>query len=267
MKKKNKSVWLAVLLLAAGVRLAAIENVTLFRVFLNDGTAVVSYGEFARVGDRVVFSMPIGASGAVSSAAPVLHVVNIPANAVDWAATSKYAESARFAHYVATSAEADYAALTGEVASVLNSIMFTKDPQARLNLATSARRRLASWPRDHFGYRSDDVRQVLGLLDEVISDLRVKAGETAFELDLIAAVEPPPVAPAMAAPSAAESIAQAIAVAKVSDVPADRVSILRAVVAAIDDPRNVTAESWAKSTRRWAVRTIGQEADHRQALR
>jgi hypothetical protein len=261
MKKENKSVWLAVLLLAAGVRLAAIENVTLFRVFLNDGTAVVSYGEFARVGDRVVFSMPIGASGAVSSTAPVLHVVNIPANAVDWAATSKYAEAVRFAHYVATSAEADYAALTGEVAGVLNSIMFIKDPRARLNVATSARRRLASWPRDHFGYRSDDVRQVLGLLDEVISDLRVKAGETAFELDLIATAESPPAAPALAAPSAAESIAQAIAVAKVSDVPADRVSILRAVVSAIDDPRNVTADSWAKTTRRWAIWTIGRETD------
>jgi hypothetical protein len=261
MKKKNKSVWLGVLLLAAGVRLAAIENVTLFRVFLNDGTAVVSYGEFARVGDRVVFSMPIGAAGAASSAAPVLHVVNIPADAVDWAATSRYAESARFAHYVATNGEADYAALTGEVAGVLNSIMFTKDPQARLNLATVARRRLSSWPRDHFGYRSEDVRQVIGMLDEVISDLRIKAGETAFELDLIASAEPPPLPPAMADPSAAESIAQAIAVAKVSDVPADRVSILRAVVAAIDDPRNVTPDSWAKTTRRWAVRTIGQETD------
>ena len=113
MKMTNKCVGLAALVLAAGVRLGAIENVTLFRVFLNDGTAVVSYGEFARVGDRVVFSMPIGAVSAVSSTTPNLHVVNIPAAAVDWAATSKYAESARFAHYVATNAEADYAALTG----------------------------------------------------------------------------------------------------------------------------------------------------------
>src|SRR5580765_5827934 len=141
MKIKNKSVWLTVLVLAAGVRLAAIESVTLFRVFLNDGTAVVSYGEFARVGDRVIFSMPIGAIDAGALVEPNLHVVNIPATAVDWAATSKYAESARFAHYIATNAEADYAALTGEVAGVLNSIMFTKDPRAQLNLATVARQR------------------------------------------------------------------------------------------------------------------------------
>src|ERR1044071_2974070 len=109
--------WLAAILVAAGVRLAAVDSVTLFRVFLNDGTAVVSYGEYARVGDRVVFSMPIGAA-VESSNGPALHMVNIPATAVDWEATTKYAESARYAHYIATTAESDYAALTGEVASV-----------------------------------------------------------------------------------------------------------------------------------------------------
>jgi hypothetical protein len=257
MKKEYKSVWLAVLLLAAGVRVAASENITLFRVFLNDGTAVVSYGEFARVGDRVVFSMPIGAT--VSGTSELL-VVNISANTVDWAATSKYAESVRFAHYAATSAEADYATLTGEVASVLNSIMFTKDRQARLDLATLARRRLASWPQDHYGYRSADVRQVLGLLDEVISDLRASAGQTDFSLDLVAAVDPPPLAPTLPEPSAAESIGQAVAVAKVSDVPAERVAILRAVVAAIDDPRNAKPDKWAKTTRQWAIQALSREA-------
>ena len=36
----------------------AADDATLLRVFLNDGTSLVSYGELARVGDRVVFSMP-----------------------------------------------------------------------------------------------------------------------------------------------------------------------------------------------------------------
>ncbi len=103
------------------------------------------------------------------------------------------------------------------------------------------------------------MRQILGLLDETISDLRASAGETAFSLELIATVEAPQPVPAMADPTAAESIAQAIAVAKVSDVPADRMSILRAAVAAIDDPHNVTADVGLRSMRRWAVRTIGEE--------
>ena len=37
---------------------AAADDPMLLRVFLADGTSLVSYGEPARVGDRVVFSMP-----------------------------------------------------------------------------------------------------------------------------------------------------------------------------------------------------------------
>src|SRR5205085_11583770 len=101
-----------------------------------------------------------------------------------------------------------------------------------------ARRRLSGWPRDHYGYRADDVRQVVGMLDETISELRAAAGETSFSVDLVAAtadrvdvVTPPTL---LAAPTAAESVAHAIAVAKVTDTPADKVSVLEAVVAAID---------------------------------
>ena len=45
----------------------------LFRVFLKDGTSLVSYGELARVEDRVVFSMPTSAS----PDNPQLHLVDI----------------------------------------------------------------------------------------------------------------------------------------------------------------------------------------------
>jgi hypothetical protein len=246
--------------MVTSARLAAIENATLFRVFLNDGTAVVSYGEFARVGDRVVFSLPIVEAAAGSAAAPHLQVVNIPATAVDWAATAKYAASARFSHYVATNAETDYAALTAEVAGVLNSIRFVADPKARLDLATRARRRLATWPQDHLGYRAEDVRQVLGLLDELVSDLRASAGESAFSLDLVASLEPPAPAPLQGPPTAAESIVDAVAIAKVTDVPADRIAILRAVVAAIDDSGGAGAVAATKPIRRWAVSVIDEEA-------
>ena len=173
-------VWLA----CAGSTFA--ESVTLFRVFLNDGTAVVSYGEYARVGDRLIFSMPIGAIDAGNGRDPNLHVVNLPVSAVNWTATTKYAESARFSHYMATNAEADYAALAGDVAATLNAIVLATDAKARLNMAVDARRRLASWPREHHGYRADDVREMLGLLDEAISGLRIAAGETSFVLDLVA---------------------------------------------------------------------------------
>src|SRR5690349_23566602 len=35
-------------------------DATLFRLFLLDGSVIVSYGEFARVDDKVIFSMPVG---------------------------------------------------------------------------------------------------------------------------------------------------------------------------------------------------------------
>jgi hypothetical protein len=240
------------------------DSVTLFRVFLNDGTAIVSYGEYARVGDRLVFSMPIGAVDANAAADPSLHVVNLPVSAVNWTATEKYAESARHAHYMANSAESDYAALAGDVAATLNAIVLATDARARLNMAVDARRRLATWPRDHYGYRAADVGEMLGLLDEAISGLRVAAGETSFAIDLVAAAPPPPDpldrVPMLRTPSAAEAIAHAIAAAKTTDIAADRVSILRGVVAALDNPRNALSAAWARPTRRWALHTISEEA-------
>jgi hypothetical protein len=249
--------------IAAGADSAAAESVTLFRVFLNDGSAVVSYGEYARVGDRVIFSMPIGVVNPHATSDPNLHVVNIPAAAVNWNATVKYAEATRFARYIATSAEADYAALTGEVAAVLNAIVLTSDPARRLNMAVEARRRLASWPRDHYGYRADDVREVLGMLDELISTMRAAAGETSFVLDLVADVTPArPITPysPVGEPTPAESIAQAISVARITDVAADRISLLKAVVTAIDNPGNAVPERFGKPSRRWAILEIEREA-------
>ena len=65
---------LTLALLLYGRAGAAADDPTLFRVFMKDGASLISYGECARVGDRVVFSMPTSAS----PDAPQLHLVNIP---------------------------------------------------------------------------------------------------------------------------------------------------------------------------------------------
>ena len=72
--------------------------VTLYRVFLRDGSTVVSYGEYARVGDRLVVSLPLGGSGD----APDLQLLSLPSDAVDWEKTEAYADSARAARYAQT---------------------------------------------------------------------------------------------------------------------------------------------------------------------
>ena len=98
------------------------DEATLLRVFLIDGTSLVSYGEPARVNDRVIFSMPTAAMPN-----PPLHLVNLPIARVDWERTSRYAATARASHYVETQAENDYAALANDVAPTLNEVALTAE--------------------------------------------------------------------------------------------------------------------------------------------
>ena len=124
-------------------------DVTLFRVFLTDGTSLVSYGEIARVGDRVVFSMPTSAS----ATDPALQLVDLAANRVDWTRTANYADAARANRYVESQAVYDYAQLSNDVAQALNEVADTADPAKRLAVAERARKMLADWPSTHFNYK------------------------------------------------------------------------------------------------------------------
>jgi len=108
---------------------AADDGATLLRVFLRDGTSLVSYGEPARVGDRIVFSMPTEASPN-----PPLHLINLSAERVDWERTERYSDAARAAQYVKSQAELDYAALSSQLADALNEVAGTTDPAERLRI-------------------------------------------------------------------------------------------------------------------------------------
>ena len=85
-------------------RVNAADEATLFRVFLKDGSSLVTYGEFARVGDQVVLSVPVGGT----REEPRLHAVSLAASRVDWDKTDRHVASTRYQRYVATRAEADY---------------------------------------------------------------------------------------------------------------------------------------------------------------
>src|SRR5260221_11776261 len=104
----------AALFVLGGRPAAADDAQALLRVFLTDGSALVSFGEPARVGDRVVFSMPV----ALGPAAP-LSLVNLPAARVDWERTSRYAATARQMRYLETQGEIDYAALSNGITETL----------------------------------------------------------------------------------------------------------------------------------------------------
>ena len=226
-----------------------------FRIFLTDGTTLVSYGDFAQVGDRVVFSLPVGAA----QGEPRLHLSSIPADSVDWPTTERYREATRAAQYARTRGEEDFAILSSEVASVLNDIALTDDPQRRLALANDARARLVAWPVTHFGYRADEIRQILTMIEEVISDLRAAAGESRFDLSFVAGLGAAPNVVPLPPPSLQESILQALWASRLAESPAERLALLQAARTALDINAPSLPAAWVTSTRQRALGQIDDE--------
>ena len=227
----------------------------LFRVFLADGRVLTSYGEWARLDDRVIFSMPTQ-----MSREPVeLHLVTIPASVIDWPRTDEYAESVRAAAYAASGGERDFAAFSSDVARVLNEISQISDPGVRLATAERARRSLAEWPGAHYGYRGGDVREALGVLDEVIAQLRVAVGQTRFDLTLSAPIANAP-SPPLPPPSDAELVEQFVAAATLAETPHDKVSLLQTVLRLLDRAVGLLPPNWAAQMRRVVTGEIDEEA-------
>ena len=216
----------------------------LFRVFLSDGRVLSSYGEWARLDDRVIFSMPTQ----LSREPLELQLVNIPSQRVDWPRTESYAESVRAAAYAATRGDADFAVFSAEVAKTLNEVAQIADPALRLSTAERARQKLADWPASHYGYRIEEVREALAVLDEVISQLRVSAGITRFDLSLSAPLPAPPLPP-LPPPSDAELVEQLVAAASLSDTPVERLTLLQTVLRLLDRAVGLLPGEWAHRMR------------------
>jgi hypothetical protein len=216
---------------------------------------VVSYGEYARLDDQVIFSMPVGGHDETR-----LHVVRLPAQAIDWPRTDRYAVSARYQQYAATRGEEDFQQLSTDVANILNQIAQSTNRPRALELAEQARKMLAEWPRAHFGYRQQDVREITILLDESISGLRAAAGKNAFDLSLVAFpdVEREPV---MGMPSPREQLDAALRVVSLTAGASERVALLNAALSLIDGVGSAIPASEKTKLRRSVERQIRDEAD------
>lgn len=224
---------------------AGADDAATFRLFLKDGTSLVSYGEFARVGDRVVFSMPTSAPPD-----PRLQLVNLAADRIDWDRTNRYVTSARVTRYLETQAENDYTVLSNQVAESLNEVANTTDPARRLAIVQRARKALAEWPGDHYNYRAEDIRQMLGLLDEAIADLRASSGTGRFDFALAAYSAPPTIGePLLPPPTPKEAIEQTLLAARLSESPAERTALLGAALVSLDSSAAEVPADWASATR------------------
>ncbi len=201
---------------------------TIYRVFLADGQALPSYGEAARVEDRVVFNLLIRRAGAEQQ----LQLVSLPLASVDMIRTAAYAESMQASYYAATRGEADYTAMTGDVRKTLDQIARTPDRAQRLQLAEQARQRLLTWSRENYRYREDDVQELVGLFEDLVNELRAESGQAAFSFDLVAGRGAAAREPLLPEPSPRESLTLAMAAARAADIAEERVAILRTAAAA-----------------------------------
>jgi hypothetical protein len=217
----------ASLLVLGAVRLPAqpAPDAALYRVFLHDGSTLLSYGEFARVADRIVISVPLGAT----AAGPDLHLVSIPADTVDWEKTDAYVESVRATRYATTRGPDEFALLSVAVSNALSDIGLAQDPNRKIAMAAEARQSVMRWVAEHYGYRAQDAARMASLFDDVVTAARSASGAPNFDLSLIANLAAPPSVPLLAEPTLRDSVEQALRAAVLAPDATERTSLLRAI--------------------------------------
>jgi hypothetical protein len=245
------------MLCAAGASgAAAASDATMFRLFFLDGTSIVIYGELARVDDRVVFSLPVGGT----ADDPRLHPVSLAVSLIDWPRTDVHAASTRYQQYSGR-AEADYERLTDEVAAVLNDIALSTDPQRARALAEQARRTLVEWPRTHFGYRQDDIRDIVALIDGAIVRLGGPGTPASFELSLVATSTAVPIEAMATMPTPREQLDQIIRVLRLTTVAGDRIALLRSALTLFGGAPPAVDSSAIPGIHRWLETELQLETD------
>lgn len=250
---------LSVLIAAAGAQAGPHEPS--FRLFLTQGGDLIIRGDYVRVGDRVVFLLPLHEDEALRPS----QLVTVPAAAVDWDTTGQYAAAVRAARYAAAGGPADFRRMSGEVAQALNAIAFTDDPQTRKALAQRTRQRLLDWTETNHGYRAQEVVEIVALLDEAVSVGTDAAGD--LSVSLVATTARPQPLPVLPDPSLQEIIARALTAARLTPVPEERLAILHAAVATLDDPHSAVGAEWRAVTRAIAARDLDLERDRRRLQR
>jgi hypothetical protein len=234
-------------------------GLALYRVFLTDGRVLSSYGEWARLEDRVVLSLPTQGDGEVGD----LQLVTIPSDRVDWRRTNQYADSVRAASYAASRGDADFALLRADVGKAVDELSKIADPGVRLAAAERTRQRLAAWPAGHYGYRLAEVREMLGMLDAVIGDLRVEVRQGGSDLALTSPLVSPP-DPPLPPPGDAEVIDGLATAATLVEAPSDRITLLEKVIALLDRAVGVLPADWAARLRKGVLADL---AGARQVVR
>lgn len=215
-------IWLVAVALPAAILLPQ-SSLDVFRIFLTDGRVLESYGECATLPDELVCVVKLG-GGAVAESHDVL---TVPLSSVDEPRTRDYARALRAAQYGATRGEREYSEMTTELTRVMAEVEASTDRDRRLGIAVMARQRLAGWSAEHFDFKAGETRRLVTMLDEVIAELRIAAGDTKFSLDMVANLTPAEPQPLLPTPPLSESLETALAAAEITPIAAERMSLLR----------------------------------------
>ena len=218
----------ATLIAAAGpVAAQAPSPSATYRVFLKNGDALPSFGEAAVVAERIIFNLSIGGSDGPLT----LQLISVPLPLIDMERTTRYADAMRAAFYAATRGEAEYSEVTAALSRDLEQLAKIQDRKQQLAVAEQLRLGLVAWPRSHFFYRARDIEKLVGLVGDVINELKVAVGEKTFALELTAGPPTPRREPLMVAPRLRESIALSLAASSVADIGEERLAILKSAAA------------------------------------
>ena len=229
-----------------------------FRIFLNDGRVLASYGEPAQVDGDLVFVVSQGVKGGVE-----MHdLITVPVAKVDMERTLEYASALRSAKYGAMRGEQEYKEFTTDIARMMAELEASNDKDRRVGIAQVARRRIAAWAPAHYGYRARDLQQLASLVDEVIVELQAANGATQFSLDLVANVAPAPSVPLLGSLSAADTVSMALAAASVTEAGVEKLALLRSAVRVVASLPEAT-ESLRSEVMRALVAEVEIEAAYR----
>ena len=167
--------------------------------------------------------------------------------------------------YAETRGESDFARLTREVSDTLYKVGSTDDVSRRVALAESARQQLVEWPHTHFGYKAEELQQMTTWLDQVVSELRVAAGQKSFDLALVASVTRPaiPSVDLLPAPTFRDRLETGLVAARLTPDTPQRVSILRSILDVLAPAAGPEfANSWMAEVRSRAASELAVELAH-----
>jgi hypothetical protein len=94
---------------------------------------------------------------------------------------------------------------------------------------------LAEWPKQHHGYRQDDVREIVALIDGAIAGLRAASGATTFDLALVASAPTVPLEPMLGMPTPREQLDQVLRLAAMAPNATERVALLQSALAMVNE--------------------------------